>query len=158
MAAVPLIFEQQMIGRLVSQWASTENRWGCVGGICKICIKAQSQGSFLQIHRASRQLFEASVSASLSQRLEKLFPHVVCRRRGGRWSTAYSTRAQTPKGARGRMKKWVESMKKGGASSPRIQLVIWVACVLAGRKNRMESWDSIGATEMRSKGMSPSEY
>ena len=38
MAAVPLIFEQQMIGRLVSQWASKENRWGWVGGIRKIGI------------------------------------------------------------------------------------------------------------------------
>ena len=37
-AAVPLIFEQQMIGRLVSQWASKENRWGWVGGIRKIGI------------------------------------------------------------------------------------------------------------------------
>ena len=33
-AAVPLIFEQQMIGRLVSQWASRENRLGW--GIRKI--------------------------------------------------------------------------------------------------------------------------
>lgn len=34
-AAVPLIFEQQMIGRLVSQWASKENRWGWVGESAK---------------------------------------------------------------------------------------------------------------------------
>ena len=40
MAAVPLIFEQQMIGRLVSQWASRENRLGW--GIRKIGIQTDA--------------------------------------------------------------------------------------------------------------------
>ena len=51
-AAVPLIFEQQMIGRLVFQWASRENRLGWVGESAKSASRLMRY-SFLQIHRTS---------------------------------------------------------------------------------------------------------
>ena len=113
MAAVPLIFEQQMIGRLVSQWASKENRWGWVGESAKSASTHRhetrlTRPPFRFTERGGGSFSNAPLRPLfLSRRLEKLFPHVVCRRRplelfaaaagGARTRTDIEGRGKAPK-------------------------------------------------------------